>query len=451
MSAVRRRKKRVKTRRARRATNNNAPRIIADYPSNVSAPANDQAAETASDPGPSDPGPDEISVEATELLDSLMQFAVGENEDSSPQLEAPPDNSPPPRAVDESPSLCESGTTSESDGAEKELIDTSTWFVADDGDFFEESIAQPHTTHTDHAEERFPDFSFAPIPEAAPGEETIDEETVEDIYFIDSSTVSDADEFTDHAIDMAPAQVGEKSEGDERQRQERKDASQLVWVEYFDSSMQCVGNEVARTGNVGELGMRVSVKAAPPGIERVSVSHSYRGFESYAIVRNRYLDDDGHDQLCLEFVDKDWKAHTTPAPAVDNSAGPVKPRRILFAEDDPAFRKIIGKILTGAGYDVVLAEDGESAVEKAASEKPDLVITDGLMPKLNGFLVCKAIKELDSPPKVIMLTAVYTNPSYTWEARTNFGADDIITKPCEIANLLRRIEKHMPSLPQQAL
>ena len=434
----RRKKRRVANRQTKRSTNNNISQELVDNPSNVTASASEQADETDSDPGP-----DEISVEATELLDSLIQFAMGENEDSPPGPEAGPDNFTRPRAIDDSVSACETGALSErgETEAEKELVDPSTWFVADGDDFFEENIDDSHKSP---AEERFANFAFTPVSEKRPDEETIEEETIEDVYFIDSSTVSDADEFADQAIDTAPAEVT-KPEEDERRKHERKNASQLVWVEYFDSSTQCVGKEVARTENISEGGMRVCVKAAPPGIERVSVSHSYRGFESYAIVRERYSDDDGHEQLCLEFVDKEWKVHTTSATAVENSANPVRPRRILFAEDDPAFRKIIGKILTGAGYDVVLAEDGESAVEKARMEKPDLVITDGLMPKLNGFHVCKAIKELDPSPKVILLTAVYTNPSYTWEARTNFGADDIITKPCEIAHLLRRIEKHMPA------
>ena len=430
----RRKKRRVANRQPKRATNNTSQACI-DNPSNVTALANEQADETAQGSGQ-----DEISVEATELLDSLMQFAVSENEVSPPQSEEAPDSFTQPEAMDDSVSACEAGALSESGETEKELVDPSNWFVSDDGDFLEESNDDSHTSP---AEERFSNFAFTPAQERAP-----DEETVEEVYFIDSSTITDADKFSDQTIDKAPAQMS-KQEGDERRKEERNDASHLVWVEYFDSSMQCVGKEVARTENVGEGGMRLCVKAAPPGIERISVSHSYRGFESYALVRNRYSNDDGHDRLCLEFVDKEWNVHATSA--LESNADQVRPRRILFAEDDPAFRKIIGKILTGAGYDVVLAEDGESAVEKAAMEKPDLVITDGLMPKLNGFHVCKAIKELDPAPKVILLTAVYTNPSYTWEARTNFGADDIITKPCEIAYLLRRIEKHMPSEPQQVL
>jgi DNA-binding response OmpR family regulator len=95
----------------------------------------------------------------------------------------------------------------------------------------------------------------------------------------------------------------------------------------------------------------------------------------------------------------------------------------------------------------VLAEDGKAAVEKASSEKPDLVITDGLMPKMHGFLACKAIKEMASPPKVIMLTAVYTRLSYKWEAKEAYGADDLLTKPFEVSELLACIEKQLSLSP----
>ena len=109
---------------------------------------------------------------------------------------------------------------------------------------------------------------------------------------------------------------------------------------------------------------------------------------------------------------------------------------------------MLGKILTSAGYEVVLVEDGKAAVEKAAEMKPDLVITDGLMPKMHGFLVCKALKEMQPAPKVIMLTAVYTKLNYRFEARDRYGADELLTKPFEVANLLKCIERHLGLVPQ---
>lgn len=118
-------------------------------------------------------------------------------------------------------------------------------------------------------------------------------------------------------------------------------------------------------------------------------------------------------------------------------------RKILVVDDDVTTREFLRAVLEQGGYEVVLAEDGIRGVEKAASEKPDLVITDGLLPKLHGFRVCKAIKELDSPPKVIILTGLYTKPTYKWEVKHEFLADDLLTKPVGRAELLACIEKHL--------
>lgn len=96
---------------------------------------------------------------------------------------------------------------------------------------------------------------------------------------------------------------------------------------------------------------------------------------------------------------------------------------------------------------MILAEDGLSAVEKAASERPDLVITDGLLPKLHGFLACRAIKQLSPAPKVILLTGIYTKLTYKWEVKREYGADDLLTKPAKPADLLACVEKHLAGLP----
>ncbi len=136
----------------------------------------------------------------------------------------------------------------------------------------------------------------------------------------------------------------------------------------------------------------------------------------------------------MEIPERDFQAAQNPSASL---------RKILVADDDAPLRKVLGKILATAGYEVIMAEDGKTAVEKARLEEPDLVITDGLMPRMHGFFVCKAIKELPSPPRVIMLTAVYTKMQYKLEAKNVYGADDLITKPFEVAELLACIEKHL--------
>lgn len=126
-----------------------------------------------------------------------------------------------------------------------------------------------------------------------------------------------------------------------------------------------------------------------------------------------------------------------------------KRRKILVADDSQIIREMLKLMLVKGGYEVIFAEDGESVVEMAASQKPDMVITDGLLPKLHGFMACKAIKSFETPPKVILLTGVYTKPTYRWEVKNNYGADDLLLKPVRAVDLIACIEKHLADLPLQ--
>lgn len=118
--------------------------------------------------------------------------------------------------------------------------------------------------------------------------------------------------------------------------------------------------------------------------------------------------------------------------------------RILIVDDERAVREMLRNLLTEAGYEVIFAEDGMEAIASVNANKPDLVISDGLLPKLHGFLLCKAIKELPNPPKVILITGVYTKPSYKSEVTREYGADDILKKPFDNVELLACVRKHLP-------
>jgi CheY-like chemotaxis protein len=255
--------------------------------------------------------------------------------------------------------------------------------------------------------------------------------------------------------------------GTDRRRKPRQERTGVVWIEYFTESLQCIAQEAGRMENLSQGGLRACVKVAPADFELARISYPDRGIETYAVIRNRYFGKDGLERLCLKFVTHDDLAERATAASKsspEDNASPVhndhsqaaeglkagralkvasKNQKILVADDDQPLRKVLGKILVSAGYEVILVEDGQAAVEKAKTEKPDLVITDGLMPKMHGFLVCKAIKELQSPPKVILLTAVYTKMHYKWEAKKKYGADELMTKPFEVAELLNCIEKHL--------
>lgn len=121
-------------------------------------------------------------------------------------------------------------------------------------------------------------------------------------------------------------------------------------------------------------------------------------------------------------------------------------RKILVIDDDPVIREILKSVLEKADYEVVLADNGLSGLEAAKRDSPDLVITDGLLPKLHGFLVCKQIKEFEPPPKVIILTGLYTKPTYKWDVKRDYNADDLLAKPVEPAALIKCVKKHLADL-----
>lgn len=124
-------------------------------------------------------------------------------------------------------------------------------------------------------------------------------------------------------------------------------------------------------------------------------------------------------------------------------------RKILVVDDEAMLRDMYKFILEKANYEVIQASDGASGVAKSKYEKPDLIILDGLMPKMHGFLACEAIKKQEDPPKVIILTGVYTNPRYKMEAKYQYKADEFLTKPISPANLLACVEKLLDGLPQR--
>ncbi len=118
-------------------------------------------------------------------------------------------------------------------------------------------------------------------------------------------------------------------------------------------------------------------------------------------------------------------------------------KKILIVDDEPDFVQLLSIRLKSNGYDVISASDGESGLKKAQAEKPDLVILDALMPKINGFELCKRFRENESTKDVplIMLTALAQERDLSKGIKG--GADCFITKPFNAVDLLHEIETVM--------
>lgn len=110
--------------------------------------------------------------------------------------------------------------------------------------------------------------------------------------------------------------------------------------------------------------------------------------------------------------------------------------KILVVEDDRNLLDTLKYNLQKEGYKVVTAGDGAEAIAIARSEKPSLIILDIMLPKMDGFEVCRILRQETSTP-IIMLTAKTDEPDKI--VGLELGADDYITKPFSLRELLARV------------
>ncbi len=122
-------------------------------------------------------------------------------------------------------------------------------------------------------------------------------------------------------------------------------------------------------------------------------------------------------------------------------------KKILVVDDEKSIVDILKLNLQNEGYVVYEAYDGEEAVMKASAIEPDLILLDVMLPKLDGFSVCKKIRETSSVP-ILMITA--REEEVDKVLGLELGADDYITKPFSVRELMARIKANMRRLDHEA-
>jgi twitching motility two-component system response regulator PilH len=122
---------------------------------------------------------------------------------------------------------------------------------------------------------------------------------------------------------------------------------------------------------------------------------------------------------------------------------------ILVVDDSPTAVKLITGTLSDAGFEVHSACDGEQALRAAAEFRPDIVVLDIILPKQNGYEVCRRLKqnELTSHARIVLLTSKSHAADRQWGLRQ--GADAYLTKPVGPEQLLECIDHllHAPTTP----
>lgn len=115
-------------------------------------------------------------------------------------------------------------------------------------------------------------------------------------------------------------------------------------------------------------------------------------------------------------------------------------KRILIIEDDPVIAEVQKDYLEASGFRVEIAEDGEAGLAKAMEEEVDLIILDLMLPKTDGFEICRRIRREKNIP-ILMVSAKKEDVDKI--RGLGLGADDYLTKPFSVGELVARVKAHL--------
>jgi CheY-like chemotaxis protein len=116
-------------------------------------------------------------------------------------------------------------------------------------------------------------------------------------------------------------------------------------------------------------------------------------------------------------------------------------KRILVCDDDPVILRLLQVNLELEGFEVLLAHHGEKAVEMASVEHPDLVILDIMMPRMDGYQTCEAIKGQDDTKDIPIVFLSAKAQHSDVEKGKSFGVEDYLTKPFDPSELIELVER----------
>jgi two-component system cell cycle response regulator DivK len=119
-------------------------------------------------------------------------------------------------------------------------------------------------------------------------------------------------------------------------------------------------------------------------------------------------------------------------------------RVVLYVEDNYHNRRIVNKVLTSRGFQVVEAEDGESGLEMIRSMKPPLILLDITLPGIDGIEVVRQIKVDEALQNIPVIALTASAMRGDRERFLEEGCDDYLSKPIQVMELIEMVEKHYP-------
>lgn len=119
----------------------------------------------------------------------------------------------------------------------------------------------------------------------------------------------------------------------------------------------------------------------------------------------------------------------------------------MVVDDEQDVREFVGKRLISEGYDIILAADGEEAIEKASKERPDIVLLDLMMPKKDGFSVMQEIRKNFADKWIPIIIVSAKNDLEAVKKSYQMEADHYLTKPCTIDKILEGVKTMVSLMP----
>ncbi len=207
-------------------------------------------------------------------------------------------------------------------------------------------------------------------------------------------------------------------------------------------------------------------KAALESIGRlIKESHGKKYDMEELFSLSRELDRDGHSEHALTIISmlesasgeqrfavmaaqmherlgKGGKAGAEAAPHKKSFSGKYFGMKVLVVDDEREIILLLEQILKEEGFQVLTARDGRQGYDIFMSERPGLVVSDAMLPKLHGFELCRKIKEESGEStKVMILTAVYKKYKYKGKIEKEYGVDEYLDKPFQITEFLDTLYK----------
>ena len=124
-------------------------------------------------------------------------------------------------------------------------------------------------------------------------------------------------------------------------------------------------------------------------------------------------------------------------------------KKILVVDDEPIILKVVESRLKANGFQVITAEDGVEGLNRARSENPDLIILDVMLPKMDGYRVCRLLKSDDKYKRIpiVMFSARVQTEDKAMGLEA--GADDYMTKPFEPQKFLEKVRELLAGTPKK--